>query len=65
MHGFPVFQKFENRQYIRPDELDILSDYISGHLIGDYILNYRYCYNMSAYCEYAFIVCRWKEKNGL
>ena len=65
MHGFQVFEKVENGQYIRSDELDILSDYISGHLIGDYTPNYRYWYNMSAYYGYAFIVCRWKEKNGL
>lgn len=58
-----VFEKFENRQNIRSDELDILSDYISGHLIGDYTPNYRYWYSMSAYCGYAFIVCRWKENN--
>ena len=39
MHGFQVFEKVENGQYIRSDELDILSDYISGHLIGDYTPN--------------------------
>ena len=62
--AWSCFEKYINFQLINKTELDIVTNYICGHLNADYTLNYGYWYDMYSYTAKSEIVLRYRKEKG-
>ena len=62
--GLGCFEKYRNFQLINETELDIVINYICGHLNADYTFNYGYWYDMYCYTTKSKIVIRYRKRKG-
>ena len=58
------FDNYINFELINESELDVVINYICGHLNEDYTLNYPYWYDMYSYTAKSRIVLNHKKQKG-
>ena len=58
------FEKYTNFELIDETELNIVVNYICGHLNADFTFNYGYWYNMYSYTTKNKIVLRYRKERG-
>ena len=63
-YALSCFEKYTNFQLINETELDIVINYICGHLNANYTLNYGYWYDMYSYTTKSKIVLRYRKRRG-
>lgn len=61
MSEFFLYEKFDNYQYVREEDLKKIQNYICGNLIS-WNPNRRYWYEEYNICTKLFFVCRWRKK---
>ena len=61
MSEFFLYEKFDNYQYVREEDLKKIQNYICGNLIS-WSPNRRYWYEEYNICIKLFFVCRWRKK---
>ena len=63
-NSLSCFEKYINFQLMNETELDIVINYICGHLNADYTFNYGYWYDMYSYTTKSKIVLRYRKTRG-
>ena len=61
MSGFLLYEKFNNYQYVREEDLEEIQNYICGN---SWSPNQRYWYEEYNICTKLFFVCKWRKKRG-
>ena len=63
-YALTCFEKYRDFELLNESELDIVINYICGHLNGDYTFNYPYWYDMYNYTTKSKIVLRHRKEKG-
>ena len=62
MNRIGLFEKYRNFEFMNPDQLDLIVDYICGNL--NFGTNYPYWYDMYCYATKTRIVLRHKQEKN-
>ena len=58
------FEKYSKFEPVNKNELDVVINYICGHLNANYTMNYPYWYDMYSYTTKTRIVLRHRREHG-